>query len=122
MTTSERNVPSNWFGTEAEWVVFNTLTNMGRVQGRDFIFKGRQSDTGVAFQFISPPDLGINVLGLMQNYAEGTDNATRGFFSKQQLLGQGVRLIFIEDVDLAQDPNYYVEEALKYRDHSHMGG
>jgi len=32
-----------------------------------------------------------------------------------------VHLIFIEDVDLAQDPSYYVQEALNYRDHSHMG-
>ena len=121
MTTQQATVPRAWRGTHAEWVVFSTLERLGKVSGRDFAFEAN-SEGGVAFRFMDPPDLGINVVGLMQNYAMGQDGSIRSLMAKQQLLGLGVYLVFIEDIDLAQDADYYVEEALRYRDHSHMGG
>ena len=71
---------------------------------------------------MAPPDLGINVTGMMQDFSTGTENSGVNQITRQQALGLGVHLIFIDDVDLKQDPTYYVEEALKYRDRSHMGG
>ena len=76
----------------------------------------------MAFRFVSPCDLVINVAGMTQDYSTGTDNSGLDQITKQQALGSGMRLVFIDDVDLVQDPTYYVEEALEYRDHSHMGG
>tara|TARA_Y100000310_G_scaffold148524_1_gene147740 strand:+ start:205 stop:567 length:363 start_codon:yes stop_codon:yes gene_type:complete len=119
MTT--QNVPRNWIGTEPEWLLFTILQSMGKVPGQDFIYRGPNAEDGIAFQFFEPPDLAINVMGLMQNYARGTDVLSSSIMAKQQLMGLGIRLIFIDDVDLEQDPEYYVAEALQYRDHSHMG-
>jgi len=118
--TTTQNIPRSWRGSPAEWAVFNALQGLGKALGRDFTFEANPED-GVAFRFTDPPDLGINVVGLMQNYATGQDGSIRSVMAKQQLMGLGVHLIFIEDVDLAQDPSYYVQEALNYRDHSHMG-
>lgn len=118
MTTSE--MPGWWQGTYPEWVVFSRLEQMGKQHRRDFIYNPNPDD-GVSFRFINPSDLAINVTGLMQNYEVGEDSSSRSVINKQQLIGLGVHLIFIEDVDLRQDAIYYINEALQYRDHSHMG-
>ena len=122
MTTEQISVPASWPGTRPEWTVFITLQQLGKVPGRDFSYQGRDSVDGVAFRFVSPGDLGINVAGMMQDYSTGTDNRGLDQITTQQALGSGMRRAFIDDVDLVQDPTYYVEEALEYRDHSHMGG
>jgi len=57
----------------------------------------------------------------MQEYESGKGSVSKDIVTKQQMLGLGIRLVFIEDVDLDQDANYYINEALEYRDHSHMG-
>ena len=118
MTTKQAPPPS-WPGTEPEWTLFNVLQSMGYAPGRDFRYS--PSDDEPAFRFLRPPDLGISVIGLMQNYAKGIDGLSRDVMTRQKMLSLGVHLIFLEDVDLQQDPEYYVEEALRYRDHSHMG-
>ena len=119
MTTG--SVPRGWTGTKAEWVLYNTLESLGKIPGQDFIYEGRNSSDGVAFRFYNPRDLAINIAGFMQSYASGRDERSVGVMTKQQLIGGGVHLIFIDDVDLEQDATYYVQEALRYRDHSHMG-
>ena len=119
MTSS--NVPGWWQGTYPEWVVFNTLQSRGIRHNQDFIYNPNSED-GIAFRFINPRDLAINVTGLMHSYESGADGSGRDFVNKRQMIGLGVHLIFIEDVDLQQDANYYINEALEYRDHSHMGG
>ena len=37
------------------------------------------------------------------------------------MLGAGITVIFIDEDDIMQDPDYYVREALNYRDHSRLG-
>ena len=122
MTTRQGAMPSAWPGTESEWLLYVALHRAGKEAGRDFQYKGMVPEGGISFQFASPPDLGINVTGMMQDYAAGIERSGINQITKQQALGSGIQLIFIDDVDLQQDPAYYVEEALKYRDHSHMGG
>ena len=119
MTTPQ--VPGWWEGTYPEWIVFSVLQSMGRRHNQDFLYSINPDD-GIAFRFINPRDLAINVTGLMHAYEAGQDNASKEVMNKQQMIGFGIHLIFIEDVDLQQDPNYYISEALAYRDHSHMGG
>ena len=118
MTNSQ--IPGWWAGSKPEWIVFNALQSLRKSPLRDFMFKTSPYDS-ISFQFINPDDLAINVVGLMQNYENGEDRTSSDMLSRQQLIGKGVHLIFIDDVDLVQDPSYYVEEALNYRDHSHMG-
>ena len=118
MTTEQ--MPQWWQGTHHEWIAFQTLESMGRQHNRDFIYQPEPEEK-TKFKFINPEDLGINIVGFMQNYESGFDETAINMLSKQQLMGMGIQLIFIEDVDLTQDATYYIEEALKYRDHSHMG-
>jgi hypothetical protein len=42
--------------------------------------------------------------------------------ARAQLAGEGKQLIFIDEDDLYNDTDYYVLEALRYRDHSRLGG
>jgi hypothetical protein len=122
MAGQRAQAPSWWAGTGPEWTLYASLHELGKVAERDFVYQGRNLPReGVAFRFMSPSDLAINVIGLMQTYATGVDNGPRDVISKQQMLGLGVHLIFVEDAALEQDPLYYVGEALNYRDHSHMG-
>ena len=118
---TQGNMPGWWRGTEPEWVVFRGLESVGKQHNRDFVFDSTAED-GVAFRFLNPNDLAINVTGLMHNYEAGKDGVSTTLLSKQQMIGLGIYLIFIEDVDLQQDAKYYINEALAYRDHSNMGG
>ena len=120
MTTEQSSMPRWWRGTYPEWIVFNFLESMGKQHRRDFIYQA-DADDGITFRFINPRDLAINVTGLMHDYESGKDGSSQNYVTKQQMIGLGVHLIFIEDVDLQQDPPYYISEALEYRDHSHMG-
>ena len=122
MTTQKGTIPPSWQGTEAEWTLFVALNRAGKIPGRDFRYRGSSPEGGITFQFMAPPDLGINVTGMMQDFSTGTEKSGVHQITRQPARGLGVHLIFIDDVDLKQDPTYYVEEALKYRDHSHMGG
>lgn len=121
MNTQQTDMPGWWIGTESEWTVFKILESLGRQHRRDFTYTPDPED-GISFRFMNPDDLAINVTGFMHNYESGKDGMSHGFINKQQMLGLGVHLIFIEDVALQQDPTYYISEALAYRDHSHMGG
>ena len=38
------------------------------------------------------------------------------------MAGQGINLIFIDENDVLEDVDYYVREALNYKDHSKLGG
>ena len=118
MTTND--IPGWWQGTKPEWIVFYGLQSRGMVHNQDFMYSPYSED-GIAFRFMNPRDLAINITGLMQEYESGKGSASKDIVTKQQMLGLGIRLVFIEDVDLDQDANYYINEALEYRDHSHMG-
>ena len=108
-----------WTGTRAELIIMTILESIGKINGQDFIYQGRGK--GISFRFIDPPDLAINVMGFMQDYAEGIANSGIASLLRQQLRGIGVNLIFIDEVDLQDNPEYYVREALEYRDHSRLG-
>jgi len=41
--------------------------------------------------------------------------------AREQLASQGITLIFVDDIDLETNPEYFVREALNYRDHSRIG-
>ena len=85
---------------------------------------GRIQKGGVVidFDFSNPPDLAINVQGVYFHYQFGVETAARDRMAKAQLAGEGKNLVFIDEDDLLEDPDYYVMEALRYRDHSRLGG
>ena len=122
-------VPQGWTGSVPEWLTYESLQKAGKVPGQDFTYQspllgGRISKGGVVidFDFNNPPDLAINVQGVYFHYQFGVETSARDRMARAQLAGEGKQLIFIDEDDLYNDTDYYVLEALRYKDHSRLGG
>ena len=120
--------PEGWEGSVPEWVAYQTLEKAGKRPGEDFTYQspllgGRITKGGVVidFDFSNPPDLAINVQGVYFHYQFGVATGARDVMARAQLAGEGKQLVFIDEDDLLEDPDYYVTEALRYRDHSRLG-
>ena len=117
-------VPEGWPGTDGEYVAFSALTRAGKEPGRDFSFRssmqGRRLETDVEVNFIfhDPPDLAFQVQESFYNHHSGLETRGRDILARAQLAGSGVRLIFLDYDKLTQDPDWLIEEALRYHDHS----
>ena len=129
MTTQQAlQLPANWEGSIPEYVAYQALIRAGKQPEVDFTYQspllgGRMTKGGVVidFEFTNPPDLAINIQGVYYHYEFGVDQKARDVMARIQMAGQGITLIFIDEDDLLQDPEYYIREALNYRDHSRMG-
>tara|TARA_X000001388_G_C2172113_1_gene100246 strand:+ start:160 stop:558 length:399 start_codon:yes stop_codon:yes gene_type:complete len=122
-------VPQGWTGSVPEWLTYESLQKAGKIPGQDFTYQspllgGRIQKGGVVidFDFSNPPDLAINVQGVYFHYQFGVETSARDKMARAQLAGEGKQLIFIDEDDLYNDTDYYVLEALRYRDHSRLGG
>jgi hypothetical protein len=121
---------TNLVGTAPEIAVYLQLLKLGKRPDVDFTFQsplmgGRMQRGGLVLDFLfsNPPDLAISVVGRYFHFElGGLDQRARDLMSREQLLGQGITLIFIEDDDIERDAAFYVKEALAYRDHSRLGG
>jgi len=121
---------TNLVGTAPELAVFTELIRLGKKPDVDFTFQasilgGQQQRGGLKldFLFTNPPGLAISVTGVYFHFTlGGIDQRARDLVSREQLLGQGITLIFIEDDDIEKDVGFYVREALQFRDHSRRGG
>ena len=128
MTTQQQpELPSNWEGSLPEYIAYVELERAGKVPGVDFTYQrpllgGRMDKGGVVldFEFYNPPDLAVNVQGVYYHYEFGVEQKARDIITRAQMAGQGVTLVFIDEDDIMQDAEYYVREALNYRDHSRM--
>ena len=133
MVTSNRNTlpqaPSSWEGSLPEYMVLQALNRLGLRDGYEFSYQspllgGRIEKGGyvVDFLFNEPPDLAINVQGEYWHYAQGITKTTSDDMSRAILAGQGITLIMIDENDIYKDVDFYVREALRYRDHSKQVG
>ena len=132
MTTQaeQLGVPSDWPGSLPEFLVYASLiTKQGKIEGIDFSYQsplmgGRLDKGGVVidFLFADPPDLAINVQGEYYHYGLGSTFIQNDIIIRAQMAGQGINLIFIDESDILEDVDYYVRQALNYRDHSQLGG
>jgi len=57
----------------------------------------------------------------LPEFIDGVETATRDVLGRIQLASMGIILIFIDEDSLEENPIYYVQEALRYRDHSRLG-
>ena len=73
------------------------------------------------FLFTDPPDLAVHVQGVYYHYEFGIETLARDKIGREQMLQSGIHVIFIDEDDILVDPDYYVREALNYRDHSRLG-
>ena len=128
MTTQQTELPSGWEGSIPEYIAYTEFVRAGKIPGVDFTYQspllgGRMTKGGVVldFEFNNPPDLAVNIQGVYYHYEFSVDQKARDIMAKVQMAGQGITLIFIDEDDLLEDPSYYIDEALNYRDHSRMG-
>ena len=128
-TTAQVQVPNDWPGSVPEYVAYQTFVQLGKEPGQDFTYQsplmGGRMDKGglvIDFMFNDPPDLAENVQGVYYHYEFGVEAKAQDIMAKASLAGQNITLIFIDDDDLMSDPRYYCREALRYRDHSRLGG
>ena len=75
----------------------------------------------IDFLFFNPPNLAVNVQGEFFHYQQGAGVKARDVLARAQLVGQGITLIFIDETDIQNDVDYFVSEALQFRDHSQIG-
>ena len=129
ITPETVQLPQGWEGSVPEWLTYESLQKAGKIAGQDFTYQspllgGRISKGGVVidFDFNNPPDLAINVQGVYFHYQFGVETSARDRMARAQLAGEGKQLIFIDEDDLYNDTDYYVLEALRYKDHSRLGG
>jgi len=132
MTTqsSQLQAPPNWEGSLPEYLVYRSLTeSFNKLAGVDFTYQssllgGRLFKGGVVLDFLfnNPPDLAINVQGEYYHYGMGATYLQNDIMVRQQMAGEGINLIFIDESDILNDVDYYVREALNYKDHSKLGG
>tara|TARA_Y100001963_G_scaffold56656_1_gene79168 strand:- start:389 stop:793 length:405 start_codon:yes stop_codon:yes gene_type:complete len=132
MTTKKEKlgVPSEWSGSAPEYLVYNSLVNtFKKREGIDFTYQsafmgGRLDKGGVVLDFVfaDPPDLAINVQGEYYHYGMGVTFIQNDIIVRQQMAGQGIHLIFIDESDILEDVDYYLREAFNYKDHSQIGG
>ena len=122
-------VPDSWAGSIPEYVAHQTFIELGLEPGKDFTYQsplmgGRLDKGGVIidFMFTEPPDLAVNVQGIYYHYEFGVEAKARDIMARAALAGQNITLIFIDDDDLMRDRMYYCREALRYQDHSRLGG
>ena len=126
--TTQQTVPAGWEGSMPEYMAYEAFQRAGKIPGVDFTFQsplqgGRMAKGGqvLDFLFYDPPDLAVNIQGVYYHYHFGIETLARDKIGREQMLGAGIYVIFIDEDDLLEDPDYYVREALNYRDHSRLG-
>ena len=127
-TQSQQQVPAGWEGSLPEYVAYQAFARAGKVPGTDFTYQsplqgGRMEKGGQVLDFLfhDPPDLAVNIQGVYYHYQFGVESLARDKIGREQMLGSGISIIFIDEDDLMADPDYYAQEALNYRDHSRLG-
>lgn len=125
--------PPDWFrrmhggvGPETEWMVWWALERLGKKHGVDFeyqapAFGGRQYLGGAVVDFLLKDiGIGINPVGLFWHYYRGYSKLSKDRLLNDQLLQQGIRVIYIDEDDLRRDALFYVADALRGIDHSRI--
>jgi hypothetical protein len=127
-TQSQDKTPPGWEGSLPEYVAYRAFERAGKVPGTDFTYQsplqgGRMEKGGqvLDFLFYDPPDLAVNIQGVYYHYQFGVESGARDKIAREQMLGAGITVIFIDEDDIMEDPDYYAREALNYRDHSRLG-
>jgi len=114
--------------TAPEIVVYTILVRLGYKPDVHFTFQsaqfgGRMERGGqiVDFFFDDPPGLAISVLGEYFHYTLRGGSRAHDLAERADLAGVGITLIFIDESDLmGPQARYFVEEALRFRDHSRL--
>ena len=116
--------PSNWPGSNPEWLVYHALIRLGMKD--QFTYQsakmgGRLSKGGAVIDFEIPDrNMALNVTSRYYHYATSPLRMADEL-QRAALEGRGITVIYLDEVDLERDAMYYVREALSGRDHSKFG-
>jgi hypothetical protein len=119
--------PATWSGSKPEWAVYEALTELGYVAGRDFSYQspiagGRLEYGGAVLDFvISVLGIAINVQSIYYHYADPYIHR-RDEMVRTMVEGMGLKLIYIDEEAALANALFYVKEALMGIDHSRMTG
>ncbi len=119
------NAPEWWTGTEPEWCIYWGLEKNGLVAGNDFTYQARLPGVGAGYYsqvdfLILHYNIAIEVQGKYWHYGQKSRKIFTDIFRVSAFAGQGIKVIFIDEKDAYDDPEYYVSEALRGIDHSHV--
>jgi len=117
--------PDDWTGTRPEWAIFWGLQRNGLQPGEDFTYLANLPGVGAGYysqvDFLIPDyQIAIEVQGKYWHYGQGSRKIFTDMFRVAAFQNQGIHVIFIDETDALDDPRYYVSEALKGNDHSHV--
>ena len=110
--------PQGWPGSEAAWIVYATITKLGKEPAKDFTYRPRTEGDDADFMFRSPPNLALRVQESFYDHHSGVETRGTDIMKKAQMAGDGVTLITLDHAMLQDDPEWLITEALQYRDHS----
>ena len=120
-----KTMPPTWPGSLPEFLVYRALIKAGLVHGVDFMYQQAEMGGAMAaggavvdFVLLNPPDLAISVAGVYYHYERGSGIRARDAITRAQLESRGLRIVTIDEDDALRDADFYVREALRYRDHS----
>lgn len=130
MQQMERSeLPVGWAGSVPEYICYVTLIKVGKKPDIDFTFQnqmagGRLEKGGriIDFVFSNPPDLAINIQGTFYHYEKGSAVQQSDILTREFLATMGIKLIFIDEDDIMDEPEPFVRDALRYIDRSKLGG
>lgn len=115
-------VPPEWPGSTAEWAVYWALTRLIGVE--NFVYQyplggGRLQRGGQVVDFYVPDRmLVIRVQGEHWHYELGSQIEVTDELLQVAIESQGFVCVDIDESDALRDPIYFVQEALRGRDHS----
>ena len=115
-------------GSLPERMVIRELRRRGLQQDIDFFFQGtlfggRAVRGGYVPDIVfgpTYPGLAFNIQGVYWHYGQGFEVIARDRLQREQMAGQGITLIFLDEDDVLKDVRYYVGEGLEYKDHSRL--
>jgi very-short-patch-repair endonuclease len=110
--------------TKPEWAVWWGLVKNGKIPDEDFVYQNVLMGIGVSYYstvdfLLQKEHLALEVQGVYWHYMEA-EREFRDIERFQQLASYGIYLIFIDEEDALERPEYIVREALALRDHSKL--
>ncbi len=118
--------PDEWEGTRPEWAVKWGLDRNGFVINEDYYYDfnvgGFEASYFSKFDFVVPEfQIAIEVQGEFWHYAQGSEVIANDEMRRIAAYTQDYILIFIDENDVLERPEFLVEEALRGVDHSKSG-
>lgn len=118
--------PDWWVGTRPEWAVKWALEKLGYEEGMDWMYRFNLGGIGssyfsqfdfVVFDFYTA----IEVQGEFWHYAQGSEKIANDEMRRVLAATHGFTLIFVDEDDVLERPEFLVREALAGEDHSKAG-